>query len=74
MIQYEAKINNNWHPIVRYDTAHGFPHRDILNPDGTIDKYAFDFPDLEMFLQYAEQDLLDRWEWYKARYKKRMKK
>jgi len=26
---------------VRYDTAHGRPHKDILHPDGTQDKVEF---------------------------------
>lgn len=32
-IQYEAFIEGRWRPIVRYDNAHGQPHRDILHPD-----------------------------------------
>ena len=31
-IQYEAFIAGHWHPIVRYDSAHGQPHRDVLHP------------------------------------------
>jgi len=30
-LQYETKINEIWYPVVRYDTAHGFTHRDIMN-------------------------------------------
>ncbi|MDL1964286.1 MAG: hypothetical protein LWW98_08155 [Deltaproteobacteria bacterium] len=30
-VQYETKINQIWYPVVRYDTAHGFAHRDLLN-------------------------------------------
>lgn len=74
MIQYEARIKDEWHPIVRYDTAHGFPHRDVLYPNGKIDKYALDFPNLEMVLQFAEQDLQDRWQWYKEKYRKRLRR
>ena len=32
-IQCEAFIAGHWHPIVRYDSAHGRPHRDVLHPD-----------------------------------------
>ena len=34
-IQYEALIEGKWHSILRYDTAHGQPHRDVLHPDST---------------------------------------
>jgi hypothetical protein len=30
-IQYEAEIDGVWREIVRYDTAHGQPHKDSLH-------------------------------------------
>lgn len=68
VVQYEALIKGEWAAIVRYDTSHGYPHRDVLHPNGAKDKYSLSFPDLKAFLQYAEQDLKDRWEWYKERF------
>ena len=70
VVQYEAQLTDEWVAIVRYDTSHGYPHRDVLHPDGTKDKYTLSFPDLTAFLQYAEQDLKDRWEWYRERFLK----
>ena len=72
MVQYEALIRDEWLPIVRYDTSHGFPHRDVLHPNKTKDKHPLSFPDLKTFLFYAEQDLKDRWEWYRERFLKEM--
>ncbi len=37
-IQYETLIAGEWHPVVRYDSAHGQPHRDILHRDGAQTK------------------------------------
>ena len=34
-IQYEALVDDQYRNVVRYDTPHGFPHRDTLNWDGT---------------------------------------
>jgi len=68
VVQYEALVKGKWAAIVRYDTSHGYPHRDVLHPSGAKDKYSLSFPDLKAFLQYAEQDLKDRWEWYKERF------
>ena len=31
VVQYEALINDKWYPVVRYDSAHGFFHRDLLS-------------------------------------------
>jgi len=72
-VQYEAKFGDEWHPIVRYDCSHGFLHRDVLFPGGRKEKYPLDIPDLNTALIYAEQDIKDRWQWYRNRYKRRLK-
>ena len=72
--QYETLIENNWTPIVRYDCAHGFFHRDVLKPNGDTEKKEIVIDNLKSASKYAEQDLKDRWEWYKERYLKKVKK
>jgi len=72
--QYEAFINGKWIPIVRYDCAHGFFHRDILNPNGDKEKQEIAIDNLKSASKYAEQDLRDRWEWYKDRFIKKRNK
>jgi ElaB/YqjD/DUF883 family membrane-anchored ribosome-binding protein len=74
VVQHEAYVHNKWYVIVRYDCSHGFIHRDILHPDGTKEKYPILLDTLEQFLQYAEQDIKDRWEWYRSRFEKELKK
>jgi hypothetical protein len=34
VVKYEALIAAQRHPIVPYDTSHGFSHQDTLHPDG----------------------------------------
>ena len=74
VVQYEAKFGDEWHPIVRYDCSHGFLHRDVMFPSGNKEKYPLDIPDLKTALLYAEQDIKDRWKWYRDRYRRRLKK
>ncbi len=74
VVQYESRIMGKWQPIVRYDCSHGFFHRDILNPKGEKIKQAIPIQNLKDALTYAEQDIKDRWEWYRDRFKKGMKK
>ena len=38
-------VVDEWKPVVRYDTSHGFAHRDILMPDGSQKKKSFDLND-----------------------------
>lgn len=73
VIQYESKIKDKWYPIVRYDCSHGYFHRDILSPKGEEKKNAIPIQNLKDALIYAEQDIKDRWEWYKERFKRRLK-
>ncbi len=74
VVQYESFINGKWTPIVRYDCAHGFFHRDILYPKNEKEKQTINISSLEDALNYAEQDIKDRWEFYKERYLKKLKK
>ena len=73
MIQYEAIVEDRWTPIVRYDCAHGFFHRDILNPDGSQEKKDYQMDNLNVAFSFARQDLEDKWEWYKENYIKKKK-
>ena len=74
VVQFETLIEGKWYAIVRYDCDHGFFHRDVLYPNGDKDKQVIEFDNLEIALSYAEQDLKDRWEFYKNRYIKKIKK
>ncbi len=74
VVQYETLINHEWRAIVRYDLAHGFFHRDVMHPKGEKEKHAINIDNLEDALNYSQQDLKDRWEFYKERYLKQIKK
>lgn len=34
VLQYETLINDEWQPVVRYDTSHGEAHRDTYDSSG----------------------------------------
>ncbi len=74
VIQYESYINNKWREIVRYDMAHGFFHRDFISPNGEKEKLRIEIFDLKTALAYAEQDIKDKWEFYKNKYLLKIKK
>lgn len=73
VVQYEARLEDKWHGIVRYDCSHGFFHRDIMHPNGDKDKYPIPITNLNDAVLYAEQDIKDRWKWYQERFMKEMK-
>jgi hypothetical protein len=72
VVQYEAFIENEWCPIVRYDTSHGFAHKDIMHHDGKQEKQPLYFPNLNMAFTFAIQDLKISWRWYRIAYEKEM--
>ena len=73
-VQIETAINNVWYSVVRYDTAHGFAHRDILNFKGEeISKTPLFNQDYNSALTFAENDLKLNWESYKTNFLKNIK-
>jgi hypothetical protein len=74
MVQLECLFGEKWHPVVRYDTAHGFAHRDILRPSGETEKSATPVRDYNEALTFAIQDLSANWEIYRRRYEQWLKR
>lgn len=68
MVQLECLFGDDWHPVVRYDTAHGFAHRDLLHPSGETEKKITPVRDFNEALTFAIQDLTKNWETYRRRY------
>ena len=73
VVQYEALVLNQWYPIVRYDTAHGKPHRDLLLPDGTKTKELFPTYRAAEVLTIGQRDIIENWKSYRQRFLKEMR-
>lgn len=67
MAQYETLIEGEPVPVVRFDTAHGFPHRDILDRRGRIvtKSRLEDQLTLGAALTHAEHDIQYSWPQYR---------
>ncbi|MEK6678601.1 MAG: hypothetical protein AABY39_04200 [Nitrospirota bacterium] len=74
VVQYEILLEDKWMPVVRYDTAHGYAHKDLMNPDGSKEKIFIGVADLNEALTMADKDINENWERYKERYLRRIKK
>ncbi|MCC7202250.1 MAG: hypothetical protein IT393_06305 [Nitrospirae bacterium] len=59
--QYELLVNDQWHPVIRFDTAHNFVHIDIINPDGIKIKKKLSFLNHGEALTYSIADLSTNW-------------
>ena len=69
VVQLECKFSSHdWTPIVRYDTAHGFAHRDRMHPREGVEKTEMRVRDFNEGLTIAVFDLINNWNEYRRRY------
>lgn len=75
MVKLIVKIDKAVYEVIRFDSAHGCPHKDILAPDGSIKrKVWYELLDNKQALDLAVRDLKDNYEIYIERFKKWLKK
>ncbi|MEZ4767886.1 MAG: hypothetical protein R2844_05605 [Caldilineales bacterium] len=71
VVQLEVLIERDWRPIVRYDNAHQFVHRDDLKPDGSqIKTPPMAFANNEDAFNFALQDLRTNSRFYIERFER----
>ena len=68
IIQYEAEISGTWYAVIRYDTRHGYAHRDLVHVGGQIEKEPLPWEDYNLALTYATQDLKQNWQKYRRNF------
>ncbi len=67
VVQYETLLHGKWMPVIRYDTAHGFFHKDVYLFGGRKRLKEFIFKSsLEEALTFAIQDIRMNWPTYKS--------
>ena len=74
VVQLECFAAERWHPILRFDTAHGFAHRDVLHPDGRVEKTPLPAYDFNEALTLAEEELRRTWEQYRDQFLKELRR
>ena len=79
LVRYVVKLvikqNDGYHEVIRFDSAHDCPHKDVLGADGKVErKVWFEMLDNKQGLDLAIKDLKDNYELYVERYIKWLKK
>lgn len=74
VVQYEALILGDWKPVVRYDTAHGFAHKDVIRANGEVIKHPLFFETYNLAFTFATLDLKANWRQYRDSLEKEMRK
>ncbi len=70
VVQYETNIASRWCPIVRYDTAHGFAHRDMFHAGMPTEKQPLPVDDFNRAFTFAVKDIKTQWRYYRERYER----
>jgi len=63
-VQLEVLNKDQWTPVVRYDTAHGFAHRDLYTKHGKQFKTPLGM-DFNQARTFAQRDILMNWQEYR---------
>lgn len=64
-VQYETLVEEQWLPVVRYDTAHRVVHKDLLDLKGREKKVLLGISELREALLLADEDIKTNWKRYK---------
>ena len=74
IVQLECFIGEIWYPVARYNCAHGTPHRDVLHPDGSVQKEWHSGEEPSEVLTRAIQDIKANYAFYRERFEKEWRK
>lgn len=69
VVQLECEYDGDRHPVIRFDTTHGFAHCDVLHPRRAEEKIRLQLKFNEAFTN-AQRDIRERWRFYCERYGK----
>jgi len=67
-VQLEIHYSGRWEPVIRYDNAHGFCHRDTIHADGSQEKTAVYYGNANDTFTQAIDDLRSTWQAHLARF------
>ena len=67
-VQLEIWHEGTWQPVVRFDNAHGFCHRDDVHPDGTQTKTATFVGSANDTFTRAIEEVQAHWETHRNRF------
>jgi len=67
-VQLETRLNGGWLAVVRYDNAHGRPHRDVMDRSGKQIEKTWLLGTANEILTFSINDVTNHWERYLSRF------
>jgi hypothetical protein len=69
VVKYYATIENINYEVIRFDSFHKCPHKDILRPDGSVERKVFyEFMSNKQGLNFAVLDIKENYPFYRERF------
>jgi hypothetical protein len=69
VVKYYATIENINYEVIRFDSFHECPHKDILRPDGSAERKVFyKLMTNEQGLNFAVLDIKENYPFYRERF------
>jgi hypothetical protein len=71
VVNYVATVAGHDHSVVRFDTCHGFPHKDEMDRDGRVRrKERLPAVDGHQLVDLAIDDIKANWKSYRRRFER----
>ena len=75
VVKLILRVDNVYHEVIRFDSGHNCPHKDILDRNGRVVKKTwYEFLDNKQALDLAIRDLKDNYDLYIERFERWLKK
>ena len=69
VVKLELELEGGIHEVIRYDAAHGGPHKDVLMPDGSkYDVVPYHNLGIDEGFTFAVSDIKENWAFYTERF------
>jgi len=73
-VQLKCRIEGNWYEVVRYDSGHDVPHKDIILPDGSVGrKIWYRYLNNNQALDFAIDEITEQYEFLRWRFEQWLK-
>ena len=69
VVQLEVKTKGFWKVVLRYDTFHGYAHKDCYDIEGNCKKINLSIA-FEDSMTIADEDIDENWEFYREKFLK----
>lgn len=74
VVKLRCRVGKEWFEVVRYDGGHSVPHKDILLPDGNVErKVWYKYMNNNQALDFALDEVEEQYDFFRWRFERWLK-